>query len=40
MSQIIEPAISRDIDAAAIRRDPVYLDTVDGIWQGLKRYLD
>ena len=24
----------------AIRRHPVYLDTVDAIWRGLKRYLD
>ena len=40
VSQIIEPAIPRDRDPDAIRRDPAYLDTVDGIWQGLKQYLD
>ena len=35
---------SRDIprggDPDQIRRDPAYLDTVETIWQGLKRYLD
>ena len=40
VSQIIEPAIPRDRDPDSIRRDPVYLDTVDAIWQGLKQYLD
>jgi NitT/TauT family transport system ATP-binding protein len=40
ISQIIEPAISREGDPDAIRRHPVYLDTVDAIWRGLKRYLD
>ena len=32
-SQIIEPDISREGDPDAIRRHPVYLDTVDAIWQ-------
>jgi NitT/TauT family transport system ATP-binding protein len=40
VSQIIEPDISREGDPDAIRRHPVYLDTVDAIWRGLKRYLD
>jgi NitT/TauT family transport system ATP-binding protein len=40
ISDIIEPAISREGDPDAIRRHPVYLDTVDAIWRGLKRYLD
>jgi NitT/TauT family transport system ATP-binding protein len=40
IAEIIEPAISREGDPDAIRRHPVYLDTVDSIWQRLKRYLD
>lgn len=40
ISEIIEPAINRDGDADAIRRHPVYLDTVDAIWHSLKTYLD
>jgi NitT/TauT family transport system ATP-binding protein len=40
ISRIIEPAISREGDPDAIRRHPVYLDTVDAIWQDIKKYLD
>src|SRR5690606_26587085 len=40
ISQVIEPDIPREGDPDAIRRHPVYLDTVDAIWQGLKRYLE
>jgi NitT/TauT family transport system ATP-binding protein len=40
IAEIIEPAISREGDPDAIRRHPVYLDTVDAIGQRLKRYLD
>ena len=40
ISQIIEPDISRAGDPDAIRRHPVYLDTVDAIWRALKQYLD
>jgi NitT/TauT family transport system ATP-binding protein len=40
ISEIIEPAISREGDPDAIRRHPVYLDTVDAIWRGLKKYLE
>jgi NitT/TauT family transport system ATP-binding protein len=40
ISQVIEPNISRSGDPDAIRRHPVYLDTVDTIWRGLKQYLD
>jgi NitT/TauT family transport system ATP-binding protein len=40
ISQIIEPDISREGDPDAIRRHPVYLDTVDAIWRGLKKYLE
>ena len=40
VSQVIAPDIPRGDDVDAIRRHPVYLDTVDRIWRGLKRYLD
>ncbi len=40
VSQVIVPDITRGGDVDAIRRHPVYLDTVDAIWRGLKRYLD
>ncbi|HET7411400.1 MAG TPA: ABC transporter ATP-binding protein [Pararhizobium sp.] len=40
IADIIEPDIPRDGDADAIRRHPIYLDTVDAIWQSLKTYLD
>ena len=40
IAEVIEPAISREGDPDAIRRHPVYLDTVDRIWQSLKKYLD
>jgi ABC-type nitrate/sulfonate/bicarbonate transport system ATPase subunit len=40
VSQVITPDIPRGDDVEAIRRHPVYLDTVDAIWRGLKRYLD
>jgi NitT/TauT family transport system ATP-binding protein len=40
ISQILEPRIDRQAGPEAIRRDPLYLDTVEEIWQGLKRYVD
>ncbi|MGH6923926.1 MAG: ABC transporter ATP-binding protein [Propylenella sp.] len=40
IQQVIEPDISREGDPDAIRRHPVYLDTVDAIWRGLKQYLE
>ena len=40
VAQVIAPDIPRGGDVDAIRRHPVYLDTVDTIWRGLKRYLD
>jgi NitT/TauT family transport system ATP-binding protein len=40
VSEIIKPDIRRDIDPDAIRRDTVYLDTVERIWQGLRRYIE
>jgi NitT/TauT family transport system ATP-binding protein len=40
VSSIVEPAIVRGAGPDRIRRDPAYLDTVESIWQSLKRYLD
>lgn len=40
VSEIVEPDIPRGGDPDAIRRNAAYIDTVESIWQGLKRYLD
>ena len=40
ISKIIEPEINREGSPEAIRRDKNYLDTVEEIWQMLKKYLD
>lgn len=40
VSEIIRPDINRDISPDAIRRDPVYLDIVERIWQGLRTYVE
>ncbi len=40
VSEIIRPAIDRTISPDAIRRDPVYLDIVERIWQGLRSYVE
>lgn len=40
VSRIIRPNIERGRGADEIRRDKHYLDTVDEIWQILKRYVD
>lgn len=40
VSAIVEPEIGRGRDPDQIRRDSAYLDTVESIWQSLKRYLD
>jgi len=40
IAEVIEPDIARGGDPDAIRRHPVYLDTVDTIWRGLKTYLE
>ncbi len=40
VSSIVEPDIRRDLDPDQIRRDSVYLDTVESIWQELKDYAD
>ncbi len=40
VSRIIEPSIAREIGPDALRRDPVYLDTVEEIWQGIRQYVE
>jgi NitT/TauT family transport system ATP-binding protein len=40
VSSIVEPDLPRHESPDQIRRNPVYLDTVETIWQGLKQYLD
>jgi NitT/TauT family transport system ATP-binding protein len=40
VDRIIDLDIPRQGDPEAIRRDPAYLDTVEHIWQGLKRYVE
>ena len=40
VSEIIRPDIRRDISPDAIRRDTVYLDIVERIWQGLRTYVE
>jgi NitT/TauT family transport system ATP-binding protein len=40
VSEIIRPSGFRNKDAAAIRRDPEYLDIVDEIWASLRSYVE
>jgi len=40
VSQIIEPSIDRSAGSDAIRRHPTYVDTVEAIWDGLRRYVE
>jgi NitT/TauT family transport system ATP-binding protein len=40
VAEIIEPAIDRSGDPDYIRRDRHYLDTVEEIWQGLRKYVE
>jgi NitT/TauT family transport system ATP-binding protein len=40
VSQIIRPDIPRDGSPDQIRRDSVYLDTVEEIWRGLREYVE
>ncbi len=40
VSEIIKPNISREIAPDAMRREPVYLDTVERIWSSLRTYVD
>jgi NitT/TauT family transport system ATP-binding protein len=40
VAQVVDPAIPRDGDPEAIRREPAYLDLVDEIWRGLRHYVE
>ncbi|MEP4031040.1 ABC transporter ATP-binding protein [Roseibium polysiphoniae] len=40
VSEIIKPDIDRSISPDALRRDPVYLDTVERIWSSLRSYVE
>lgn len=40
VARIIEPAIPRGIGPDALRRNGVYLDTVEEIWRGIRRYVE
>ncbi len=40
VAEIVTPDIDRSGDPERIRRSQAYLDTVEAIWQGLKRYLE
>ena len=40
VQEIVRTGIDRSGDAEAIRRDPIYLDTVEEIWTTLKQYLE
>ncbi len=40
VARVIEPRISRDRTPDQIRRDPAYLDTVESIWQELRKYAE
>jgi NitT/TauT family transport system ATP-binding protein len=40
VTRIIEPAIPKGLGPDELRRDPVYLDTVEEIWHGIKPYVE
>jgi NitT/TauT family transport system ATP-binding protein len=40
ISQILDPRIDRAMGPDAIRRDPTYVETVEEIWNGLRRYVE
>ena len=40
VSEVIKPNINREIAPDAMRRDPVYLDTVERIWSSLRTYVE
>ena len=40
ISRILEPAIPQGLGPDELRRDPVYLDTVEKIWHGVRRYVE
>lgn len=39
IARIIDPAIPKDIGPDALRRNQVYLDTVEEIWHAIKQYV-
>ena len=40
VSQIIDPAIPQGISPDDLRRDSTYLDTVEEIWRGIRKYVE
>jgi NitT/TauT family transport system ATP-binding protein len=40
VARVIEPAIPPGLGPDELRRDPTYLDTVEQIWHGIKRYVE
>lgn len=40
VSEIIDPAIPTNIGPDELRRNDVYLDTVERIWHGIKKYVE
>jgi NitT/TauT family transport system ATP-binding protein len=40
VSEIIDPAIPKDIGPDELRRNDVYLETVEEIWHGIKKYVE
>lgn len=40
VSQVIEPDIPQDLDPDQLRRNSVYLDTVEQIWRGIRKYVE
>lgn len=40
VAEIIEPDIPSGIDPDALRRDPVYLETVEAIWHQIRKYVE
>jgi NitT/TauT family transport system ATP-binding protein len=40
LARVITPKIPREAGPDEIRRDPVYLDTVEEIWHGIRQYVE
>ena len=40
VSEIIDPDIPGDIGPDELRRNEVYLETVESIWHGIKKYVE
>jgi NitT/TauT family transport system ATP-binding protein len=38
--KVIEPDLPRTLSPDQIRREPIYLDTVESIWQNLRQYVE